>query len=35
MASLLKAVPQNFAYGLSALLDSKGGAVATPEASQD
>jgi large subunit ribosomal protein L10 len=25
MASLLKAVPQNFAYGLSALLDSKGG----------
>ncbi len=29
MAALLKAVPQNFAYGLSALLDSKGGA-ATP-----
>ena len=28
MAGLLKAVPQNFAYGLSALLDSKGGAVA-------
>jgi large subunit ribosomal protein L10 len=25
MASLLKAVPQNFAYGLSALLDAKGG----------
>ena len=25
MAGLLKAVPQNFAYGLSALLDSKGG----------
>jgi large subunit ribosomal protein L10 len=25
MASLLKAVPQNFAYGLSALLESKGG----------
>ncbi len=25
-AGLLKAVPQNFAYGLSALLDSKGGA---------
>ena len=31
MASLLKAVPQNFAYGLSALLDSKGGPVAAPE----
>jgi len=30
MASLLKAVPQNFAYGLSALLDSKGGPVAAP-----
>jgi large subunit ribosomal protein L10 len=29
MAGLLKAVPQNFAYGLSALLDSKGGPVAT------
>jgi large subunit ribosomal protein L10 len=29
MASLLKAVPQNFAYGLSALLDSKGGPVAS------
>jgi large subunit ribosomal protein L10 len=28
MARLLKAVPQNFAYGLSALLDSKGGAPA-------
>ena len=28
MAALLKAVPQNFAYGLSALLESKGGAVA-------
>jgi hypothetical protein len=27
MAGLLKAVPQNFAYGLSALLESKGGAV--------
>ena len=25
MAGLIKAVPQNFAYGLSALLDSKGG----------
>ncbi|MGC2487021.1 MAG: 50S ribosomal protein L10 [Acidimicrobiales bacterium] len=32
MAGLLKAVPQNFAYGLSALLDAKGGAPA-PEAS--
>jgi hypothetical protein len=31
MASLLKAVPQNFAYGLSALIDSKGGVVVTPE----
>ena len=28
MASLLKAVPQSFAYGLSALIDSKGGPVA-------
>jgi large subunit ribosomal protein L10 len=28
MASLLKAVPQNLAYGLSALIDSKGGPVA-------
>ena len=28
MAGLLKAVPQNFAYGLSALIDSKGGAPA-------
>ena len=28
MASLLKAVPQNLAYGLSALIDSKGGSVA-------
>ena len=25
MAGLMKAIPQNFAYGLSALLDSKGG----------
>jgi len=32
MAGLLKAVPQNFAYGLSALLDSKGGPVAALEA---
>ena len=30
MAGLLKAVPQNFAYGLSALIDSKGGPVAAP-----
>jgi len=28
MAGLLKAVPQNFAYGLSALIDQKGGAPA-------
>jgi large subunit ribosomal protein L10 len=36
MASLLKAVPQNFAYGLSALLDSKGGPVAgTPSESPE
>jgi len=28
MAGLLKAVPQSFAYGLSALIDSKGGPVA-------
>jgi large subunit ribosomal protein L10 len=28
LAGLLKAVPQNFAYGLSALIDSKGGAPA-------
>jgi large subunit ribosomal protein L10 len=30
LAGLLKAIPQNFAYGLSALLESKGGAVAAP-----
>ena len=30
LAGLLKAIPQNFAYGLSALIDSKGGAVVTP-----
>jgi large subunit ribosomal protein L10 len=36
MAGLLKAIPQNFAYGLSALIDSKGGAPApAPEASVD
>ena len=34
MAGLLKAVPQNLAYGLAALIDSKGGAPA-PEASED
>ncbi len=34
MAGLLKAVPQNLAYGLAALIDSKGGAPA-PEASVD
>jgi len=34
MAGLLKAIPQNFAYGLSALIDSKGGAVAAPVAEQ-
>lgn len=32
MAGLLKAVPQNFAYGLSALLDAKGGAPVAAEA---
>ncbi|MEI8126941.1 MAG: 50S ribosomal protein L10 [Actinomycetota bacterium] len=31
MAGLMKAVPQNFAYGLSALLDAKGGPVAVAE----
>ena len=31
MAGLLKAVPQNLAYGLSALLDSKGGSAAPVE----
>lgn len=30
MAGLLRAVPQHFAYGLSALLDAKGGASVTP-----
>ncbi|HVA53117.1 MAG TPA: 50S ribosomal protein L10 [Acidimicrobiales bacterium] len=30
LAGLLKAIPQNLAYGLSALIDSKGGAVVTP-----
>jgi large subunit ribosomal protein L10 len=31
MAGLLKAVPQNFAYGLSALIESKGGTPAPAE----
>jgi large subunit ribosomal protein L10 len=31
MAGLLKAIPQNFAYGLSALIDAKGGAPAPAE----
>jgi hypothetical protein len=35
MAALLKAVPQNFAYGLSALLESKGGPVASADESVD
>jgi large subunit ribosomal protein L10 len=30
MAGLIKAVPQNFAYGLSALIDAKGGPQAAP-----
>jgi large subunit ribosomal protein L10 len=38
MAGLLKALPQNFAYGLSALIDSKGGvpaeAVVEPEVAE-
>src|SRR5665213_2042354 len=34
MAGLLKAIPQNFAYGLSALIDSKGGVVAAPVVEQ-
>ncbi len=35
MAGLLKAVPQNFAYGLSALIDSKGGPQAAPASATD
>jgi large subunit ribosomal protein L10 len=35
MASLLKAVPQNFAYGLSALLESKGGSALAPESADE
>ena len=31
LAGLLKAVPQNFAYGLSALIDARGGAAAPVE----
>ena len=34
MAGLLKAIPQNLAYGLSALLESKGGPVAPPALEQ-
>lgn len=30
MAGLLKAIPQNFAYGLTALIDSKGGVIVAP-----
>ena len=35
MAGLLKALPQNFAYGLSALLDTKGGAPVTSSESDE
>lgn len=35
MAGLLKALPQNFAYGLSALLDTKGGAPAPSSTSEE
>ncbi len=35
MAGLLKAVPQNLAYGISALIDSKGGAPAPAEVKVD
>jgi len=35
MAGLLKAVPQNLAYGLSALIDSKGGAPVPAEVKVD
>lgn len=31
MARLLKAVPQNFAYGLKALIENNGGSVAAPK----
>ncbi|HVB52244.1 MAG TPA: 50S ribosomal protein L10 [Acidimicrobiales bacterium] len=34
MAGLLRALPQNFAYGLSALIDAKGGAVVAPVVEQ-
>jgi large subunit ribosomal protein L10 len=30
LAGLLKAIPQNFAYGLSVLIDSKGGVIVAP-----
>lgn len=35
MASLLNAVPQNFAYGLSALIEQKGGAPEAPAEAAD
>ncbi len=35
MAGLLKAVPQNLAYGLSALIDSKGGPVVAADVKVD
>jgi large subunit ribosomal protein L10 len=35
MAGLLKAVPQNFAYGLSALIDAKGGPQGAPASAGD
>ena len=35
MAGLLKAVPQNLAYGLSALIDSKGGPVTVADVKLD
>ena len=34
MAGLLKAIPQNLAYGLSALIDAKGGAPSAAAAEQ-
>jgi large subunit ribosomal protein L10 len=34
MAGLLKSIPQNFAYGLSALIDSKGGVAVAPVVEQ-
>jgi len=35
MAGLLKAVPQNFAYGLSALIESKGGVAPADDKAQE